>query len=113
MGGDVPAIAVIGMAGRFPGARDPDELWRNLCDGVDAVRRLTADELVRLGVAPALAADPAYVPATAQMADLDGFDAPFFGIDRREAEILDPQHRVLLELAWEALENAGYDPAAE
>jgi acyl transferase domain-containing protein len=110
---DGTEVALVGMAGRFPGARDVDELWRNLRDGVDSARSLSEEELAALGVPAALRADPAYVPVTAQMPGVDRFDAPFFGFDRREAEILDPQQRVLLELAWEALESAGYDPAAE
>jgi amino acid adenylation domain-containing protein len=107
---DGTEIALIGMAGRFPGARDAAELWRNLRDGVDCVRRLTDRELAALGVPAALRADPDYVPVTAQMPDLDRFDALFFGFNHREAELLDPQQRVLLELAWEAMESAGYAP---
>jgi len=110
---DGTEIAVIGMAGRFPGARDPAELWRNLRDGVDAVRRLSGRELTALGVPAALCSDPRYVPMTAQMPGIECFDAPFFGISDAEAEILDPQQRIWLELAWAALENGGYDPEAE
>ena len=110
---DGTEIAVIGMAGRFPGARDLAEFWRNLRDGVDAVRRLDAQELAALGVPAALAADPRYVPMTAQMPGIDRFDARFFGFEDHEAEILDPQQRIWLELAWEALESGGYDPEAE
>jgi acyl transferase domain-containing protein len=112
-GYDGTEIAVIGMAGRFPGARDPAELWRNLRDGVEAVRRLSGRELAVLGVPAALCADPRYVPVTAQMPGIDCFDAPFFGVSDEEAAILDPQQRIWLELAWEALENGGYDPEAE
>ena len=110
---DGTEIAVIGLAGRFPGARDTAELWRNLRDGVDSGRDLSARELAALGVPAALAADPRYVPRTAQMPGVDGFDAPFFGLTDAEAEILDPQQRIWLELAWEALESGGYDPEAE
>jgi len=106
-------IAVIGMAGRFPGARDTAELWRNLRDGVDSGRRLSGRELAALGVPAALCADPRYVPVTAQMPGIECFDAPFFGVSDEEAAILDPQQRIWLELAWEALENGGYDPEAE
>jgi amino acid adenylation domain-containing protein len=106
------SVAIVGMAGRFPGARNVEELWRNLRDGVDSVRVFMDDELRALGVSPALIADPAYVKAAAQPPDLDKFDASFFGINHREAEILDPQQRVFLETCWEALEDAGYDPDA-
>ena len=109
---DGTEIALIGMAGRFPGARDTAELWRNLRDGVDAARRLTDAELAILGVPAARRADPRYVPVTAQLPDLDCFDAPFFGVGDEDAATLDPQQRIWLELAWAALESAGYDPEA-
>jgi acyl transferase domain-containing protein len=110
---DGTEIAIVGMAGRFPGARDTAEFWRNLRDGVDAARTLSDRELEALGVPAALRADPRYVPRTAQMSGIDRFDAPFFGVSDAEAEILDPQQRIWLELAWEALESGGYDPEAE
>jgi acyl transferase domain-containing protein len=110
---DGTEIALIGMAGRFPGARDLGEFWRNLRSGTDAVRRLNDWELAALGVPAALRSNPGYVPMTAQMPDLDRFDAPFFGVTDGEAEILDPQQRIGLELAWEALEDSGYDPERE
>src|SRR5918999_2707555 len=101
-------IAIIGMAGRFPGARNLDEFWRNLRDGVDCVRRLTDEELLQSGVDPSVFNAPNYVKVAAPIDDVELFDAGFFGFAPREAEILDPQHRVLLECAWEALESAGY-----
>jgi amino acid adenylation domain-containing protein len=111
MGTDLEnAIAVVGMVGRFPGARNLEEFWTNLRDGVDSVRFYTDEELRAFGVSPALLADPTYIKASAQPADLDKFDAQFFGINHREAEILDPQQRWFLEVCWEALEDAGYDP---
>jgi amino acid adenylation domain-containing protein len=100
------------MVGRFPGARNLEEFWQNLRDGVDSVRFFTDEELRALGVSPALLADPTYIKASAQPADIDKFDAQFFGINHREAEILDPQQRWFLEVCWEALEDAGYDPDA-
>src|SRR5690349_18086062 len=106
MGTDLEnAIAVVGMVGRFPGARNLDEVWRNLRDGVDSVRFYTDEELHAFGVSPALLADPTYIKASAQHAHLDKFDAQFFGINHREAEILDPQQRWFLEVCWEALED--------
>src|SRR5215210_2197549 len=105
-------IAIVGMAGRFPGARDVEELWRNLRDGVEAVNFPDPEELAARGLDPARLADPAWVKAASQMDGYDTFDDLFFGFNPREAELMDPQHRVLLECAWEALESAGYDPQA-
>jgi phthiocerol/phenolphthiocerol synthesis type-I polyketide synthase E len=105
---DPEAIAVIGMAGRFPAARNLDEFWRNLRGGVDGVRDLTEEELLASGISPEEIRNPNYVRAAAPIADADLFDAGFFGYAPREAEILDPQQRVFLETAWEALESAGY-----
>jgi acyl transferase domain-containing protein len=104
-------IAVVGMAGRFPGADSVHALWRNLVDGVEGIRRFTPDELRAAGVPDAVIADPSYVPAGGWLADADGFDAAFFRYTPREAEITDPQHRVFLECAWAALEDAGYAPS--
>src|SRR5258706_362961 len=103
-------IAIVGMAGRFPGARDLAELWQNLRQGVEAVRFPGDAELLARGLDPARLADPAWVKAVSQMDGYDSFDDRFFGINPREAELMDPQHRVFLECAWEALESAGYDP---
>ena len=105
-------IAVIGMAGRFPDAPSVDELWRGVRDGWSGVRRFTPDELVAAGVPHEAMRDPLFVPAAPLLRDHPGlFDAEFFGFSPREAELLDPQHRLFLECAWEALENAGYGPA--
>jgi acyl transferase domain-containing protein len=101
-------VAIIGMAGRFPGAGDLEELWRNLRDGVESISRFSADELFADGVPPAQLARPGYVPAGGFLADADLFDATFFDYSPREAEVLDPQQRLLLEIAWEALESAGH-----
>ena len=103
-------IAIVGMAGRFPGARTLEHFWENLRDGVESVSFFSDEELLAAGVDPAQLADPAYVRAKAVLDDVAGFDAAFFGFTPREAELMDPQHRVLLECAWEALEDAGYDP---
>jgi NADPH:quinone reductase-like Zn-dependent oxidoreductase/3-oxoacyl-(acyl-carrier-protein) synthase/SAM-dependent methyltransferase/acyl carrier protein len=104
------SIAVIGMSGRFPGARSVRELWANLRNGVESVTFFTDDELRRAGVDPAIAAHPSFVAAGALLDDIDQFDAAFFGFNRREAELLDPQHRIFLECCWKALEDAAYDP---
>jgi amino acid adenylation domain-containing protein/non-ribosomal peptide synthase protein (TIGR01720 family) len=102
-------IAVIGMAGRFPGARDTHEFWRNLRDGVESVVRLGDEELRASGIGPEVLRDPNYVKAGGVLDDIESFDHSFFGFTLREAQITDPQHRLFLECAWEALEQAGYD----
>ena len=102
-------IAIVGMAGRFPGARSVEQLWENVCAGLDTVTFFRDAELDPT-LPASLRADPAYVKARGILDDVDLFDAPFFGASPREAEMLDPQQRVLLELAWEALERAGHVP---
>ncbi|HEY2738593.1 MAG TPA: beta-ketoacyl synthase N-terminal-like domain-containing protein, partial [Thermoanaerobaculia bacterium] len=84
-------------------------LWENLCAGVESIVRFSDEELQAAGVDPALRRDPRYVPAGGALDGVELFDADFFGYTPREAEILDPQHRLFLECAWEALEDAGYD----
>ncbi|MEU4544201.1 beta-ketoacyl synthase N-terminal-like domain-containing protein [Nonomuraea dietziae] len=106
------AIAVVGMAGRFPGAPDVPSLWRNLLDGVDAVHDYTEAELRALGVGERLLADPAHVRAGGRLPDVAAFDADFFGVTADEAAAMDPQQRLFLEQSWTALEDAGCDPAA-
>ena len=103
-------IAIVGMAGRFPGARSIKEYWHNLKAGVESVRVFSEDELLARGVAAAELADPAYVRAAAVLDGVDQFDAGFFGFSPKDAAIMDPQHRHFLECAWEALEDAGHDP---
>ncbi|MFH1060591.1 MAG: amino acid adenylation domain-containing protein [Pseudomonadota bacterium] len=103
-------IAVIGLAGRFPGAVDVDQLWRNLLAGVGSIRFFSPDELRAAGVNEALLNDPAYVPAKGWLADSDRFDAEFFGYGEAEAAAMDPQLRLLHQCALHALERTGYDP---
>ncbi|NJP88022.1 hypothetical protein HCN51_00880 [Nonomuraea sp. FMUSA5-5] len=107
---DVPAVAIVGMSGRFPGARDLDELWRNLLDGVCSVADFTEDELLAAGVDPAELRGPGYVASKGFLAEADRFEHELFGFNATEAAALDPQHRQLLETAWAALEDAGHDP---
>lgn len=102
-------IAVVGMAGRFPGARSVAEYWSNLKAGVCSVTRFGEEELAARGVDAATLADPDFVGAGYVLEDSEKFDAAFFGYSPREAELMDPQHRVLLECAWAALESSGYD----
>jgi phthiocerol/phenolphthiocerol synthesis type-I polyketide synthase E len=106
------AIAVVGMAGRFPQADNVARFWQNLEAGRDCVSFFSPDELRASGVPEELIANPRYVPARAVLEDTSGFDAAFFGITAREAEVMDPQQRLLLECAWEALEDAGYPPGS-
>ena len=101
-------IAVIAMAGRFPGAENVEALWRNLMAGAESLSAFTAEELLREGVPAAMVADPAYVRAKGILEGVEEFDAAFFGVTPREAELTDPQQRIFLECAWEALERAGY-----
>jgi acyl transferase domain-containing protein/acyl carrier protein/ubiquinone/menaquinone biosynthesis C-methylase UbiE len=101
-------IAIIGLSGRFPGAKNLEEFWHNLQAGVESITFFTDEELIASGIDPALVNHPNYVKARGVLADAELFDAPFFGLNPREAEITDPQHRLFLECAWEALENAGY-----
>ncbi|WP_369217788.1 polyketide synthase, partial [Streptomyces flavofungini] len=101
------AVAIVGMAGRFPGAATTDELWHNLLDGVESVRRFTDEEMTEAGVTPEQIASPARVPRGADLADADLFDADFFGVTQRDARLMDPQHRVFLTCAWQAMEDAG------
>lgn len=102
-------IAIVGMAGRFPGARNLEHFWRNLRDGIESITIFSDDELRAAGVPPAMLNDPNYVKAGAVLDDIDRFDAEFFGFSPREAEIMSPHQRLFLECSWEALERAGYD----
>ncbi|MEJ6022289.1 type I polyketide synthase [Ramlibacter sp. PS4R-6] len=104
------SIAIVGIAGRFPSARTPAELWRLLAGGKEAAQWLTDDELRANGVADAELADPNYVKASLVLPDMEMFDADFFGFSKKDAAVLDPQHRHFLECCWEALEDAGHAP---
>jgi len=108
--GSPNAIAIIGMAGRFPGARTIERFWQNLRTGVESIRFFSEEELGDAGISKSVRTSGAYVAARGFMDDAELFDAGIFGYSPREAEQLDPQQRVMLECAWEALENAGYDP---
>jgi acyl transferase domain-containing protein/acyl carrier protein len=109
MSGSDLDIAVIGMACRLPGADTVEAFWQNLRGGVESVSFFTPEELAQAGVRPEEFQDPAYIPAKAITRDVERFDARFFGYTSREAQVLDPQQRLFLEVAWEALERAGYD----
>ncbi|HWM25443.1 MAG TPA: amino acid adenylation domain-containing protein [Chthoniobacterales bacterium] len=105
-------IAIIGLEGRFPEARNAAEFWKNLVEGKDCITRFTDDQLAASGYDPkALRALPGYVAARGLVDKPEWFDRAFFGIPTKEAEVMDPQHRVFLEIAWAALEDAGCDPS--
>jgi acyl transferase domain-containing protein len=104
-------VAIVGYAGRFPGARSVDEFWENLVAGRDCVCQLSDEELAEAGVNPEQIEDPYYVKAAAPIADPDRFDAGFFEFSPKEAVLLDPQQRLFLECAWEALEHSGHAAA--
>jgi acyl transferase domain-containing protein/surfactin synthase thioesterase subunit/acyl carrier protein len=104
------AIAIVGIGCRFPGADDPATFWDNLCRGVESITLFSDDELVAAGVDPSLLRDASYVKAAPTLNNVDRFDAAFFGYSPREAAIMDPQHRLFLEVARDAFEDAGYHP---
>src|SRR6266481_2129282 len=101
-------IAIVGIAGRFPGAANVDAFWHNLVHGVESISHFEEKDLEVSGTR--LSA-PNYVKARGVLEDAGKFDPGFFGLTAREADLTDPQHRVFLECAWEALENSGYDAA--
>ncbi|MFS8136550.1 MAG: amino acid adenylation domain-containing protein [Thermomonas sp.] len=102
-------IAIIAMAARLPGATDIEEFWRNLCEGHDSITMFQPGELDP-AVPAAERNDPSYVAARGVIEGVDQFDAAFFGISGREAELMDPQQRIFLELCWECLERGGHAP---
>ncbi len=112
MDDSIKGIAVIGIVGRFPGAKNVDEFWQNLCEGRESISSFSDEELEASGIDSRWLSNPQYVKAGAILSDIEMFDASFFDLSPREAETIDPQHRILLECAWEALENAGYEPAS-
>ncbi len=102
-------IAIIGMAGRFPGAKNIESFWQNLREGIESISFFTDEELIAAGITPTLLSDSNYVKTGSVLENIDLFDASFFEINPKDAESTDPQHRLFLECAWEALESAGYD----
>ncbi|MEH2290136.1 SDR family NAD(P)-dependent oxidoreductase [Nostoc sp.] len=102
-------VAIIGMAGRFPGAISIESFWQNLQDGVESLSLFTDEELIAAGVPAVLVNNSNYVKVGGILDSIDLFDAAFFDLNPKEAEVTDPQHRLFLECAWSALENAGYD----
>lgn len=108
-GADSEAVALVAMAGRFPGAADVEQFWDNLMAGRESISFFD-DATLDAGVSAALRADPLYVRARGVLDGIENFDAAFFGISPKEAELMDPQQRVFLEICWECLERGGYAP---
>ncbi len=104
-------IAIIAMAGRFPGAHSIEALWQNLCEGRDAITDFALGDL-DASLPASLVQDPDYVKARGVIAGVEQFDAAFFGISPKEADLMDPQQRVFLEICWECLERGGVAPDA-
>lgn len=103
-------IAIIGMACRFPGANNVNTYWKNLCEGTESISFFSEEEVQSRGVDAKLLQDPNYVRAGGVLESIEDFDAALFGFNPREAKLSEPQHRLLLECGWEALEHAGYNP---
>ncbi len=106
---DSSGVAIVGMAGRFPGADSIDTFWQNLCDGEESITYFDLDQIDG-SVPESVKCDPNYVPARGVVEGVELFDAAFFGISPQEAKLMDPQQRLFLETAWQALENSGHDP---
>lgn len=106
-------IAVTGLSARLPGPEDPDKWWAAVCAGETLTTTFTAAELAAMGVPDHMAANPAYVPVRGCVRDAERFDAELFGIGPREAQLTDPQHRLMLEASWAALEDAGRAPRSD
>ena len=104
------AIAVVGMAGKFPGADSVSAFWRNLRAGVESIVDLSEDELITAGVGEKALANRSYVRRAALLPGIEEFDAEFFGFTPQAARMMDPQHRLFLQTVFHALEDAGYDP---
>src|SRR5262249_25618713 len=106
-----PEIAVIGVAGRFPGADEIGEFWRNLKSGQDSIASFGTEEVETSAAGASLTHDSRYVAARPVLKEVEGFDAGCFSMTPEEAVSIDPQHRLFLECAWTALESSGYDPS--
>jgi amino acid adenylation domain-containing protein len=104
-------IAIVGMSCRFPGANNVNEFWENLRAGKEGISFFTDEEMIAAGVDTALLRNPNFVKARGMLEGIDLFDASFFGFNPREAEVMDPQHRLFLENTWAALEDSGTDPS--
>jgi acyl transferase domain-containing protein len=101
-------IAIVGMSCRVPGANDVEQFWANLVAGRESIAQLSDEELRAAGVEEELLQNPSYIKVASKLEGIEQFDAAFFGFNTREAQMTDPQQRLFLEAAWQALENAGY-----
>src|SRR5882724_12872856 len=106
-------IAIIGMSLRFPGAASPERYWENLVRGVESIAVFSDQELRAAGVSEELLADPLALRAGGVLEGIERFDAPFFGFSRREAEVSDPQHRLMLECCWRSPKLPSNTPASD
>src|SRR5512141_146156 len=104
-------VAIIGMAGRFPGAQSIEQFWQNLKAGVESIAFFSDQELSAFGIDAAMLNTPNYVKAGGVLEGAEWFDANFFGFTPNEAAATDPQQRIFLECAAQALETAGYAPS--
>lgn len=104
------AIAIVGMSGRFPGADSVQHFWENICEGKESISSFSDEELITAGISKSQIKLPGYVKSRGILQGIELFDADFFGFNAKEAQLTDPQHRLFLECAWEALEDAGYCP---
>ncbi|MCB9092750.1 MAG: hypothetical protein H6620_09345 [Halobacteriovoraceae bacterium] len=104
------AIAVVGMSGRFPGADSIQDFWKNICEKKETISSFADEQLIQEGILETQVLSPNYVKSRGTLNGIELFDEEFFGFSPKEAQITDPQHRLFLECAWEALENAGYSP---
>lgn len=105
-------IAIIGMACRFPGAPNIESFWNNLRNGVESIKFFSDKEVLAAGITAERLSQPGYVKAGGVIEDIDKFDAAFFGVSPKEANYIDPQHRLFLECTWTAMEAAGYGPGS-
>ncbi|WP_163266791.1 non-ribosomal peptide synthetase/type I polyketide synthase [Chelativorans alearense] len=110
-GEGIGSVAIIGMSGRFPGAPSVDALWELIAQGRHAFAHFSPEE-IEDAFGDDVRAAKDYVPARPHLDDVELFDAEFFGMYPREAALIDPQFRIFMEICWEAIEGAGYDPHA-
>ena len=102
------AVAIVGLSGRFPRSESVVRFWDNLCEGGECISVFTPEELEEEGISAREYGRKEYVPARGILGDISSFDAGLFGYTPREAQLIDPQQRLFLECAWEAMEKAGY-----